>query len=301
MKTPATTLPNFDMRAEVLARLLMQEHGLRAEQLLHNPIFYHQRRGRRDVAAITEGFSARADQRTLCIETSREGLFDTLPEAIFLHPEDDYGNEVEKMRQLTAQEAAARKFFAPFEQLFFWMRIEAEEQEWRTENHLGQWWANAFEDGKEAALSAHQRETLVEMLPYLSEIVGNWGLTEQWLGILLSRTVRIQVQEPQTYPLPGNIQLRMGEARLGLDFVIGQTFSDGVPVLGIFITDLGPDEIVPYLPGGASRRVLEDEILAWLLPVETPFDIRLGLVPSQQRFRVAADSQSDVLGYNILL
>lgn len=301
MKETATNLPRFDMRAEVLARLLMQEHGFSVEQILHSPTFFHQRRGRRDVVEIAEGFSERAGQRNFSIETSREALFDTLPEAMFLFPEDDYGNEVEKMRQLSQQEAAGRKFLAPFEQLFFWLRVEVEANEWRTENQLGQWWAALLGDQSTSALSLNQQETLIEMMPHLQEIVGNWKLTEQWLAILLSRPARLEVQNPRAYPLPEETQLRMGEARLGQDFVIGQTFSDGIPVLEISIADLQPHEITSYLPGGASRRILEDELLSWLLPAETPFVIKLGLEHSQQRFRLSTDSQSDVLGYNTLL
>ena len=73
----------FDIRAEVLARILAEKYNLSTEQLLFQPKSFFQRWGRRDVLEISEGHSFKLDKETLLLEVCREGMFDTLPESIF--------------------------------------------------------------------------------------------------------------------------------------------------------------------------------------------------------------------------
>jgi hypothetical protein len=291
----------FDMRAEVLARLLAQRHNLETEQLLFRPANFYQRWARRDVTEISEGHSHRMDKEVVWLEVSREGMFDMLPESIFLHPDDNYPDYVDRVKKLSEQERDARKFLLPFEQLFYWLRIENEEREQTAETKLETWWQNLLKEAylskSESLLDEEQQAILTQMLPYLPEIVGNWGLTEQWLSIFLKTPVQLMEIPPPQYKLPEELQKRMGEGLLGADFVIGNCFSDGVPALKIMIDNLTPDALQDFLVEGHNRRLLEQELLSLLLPVETPYEIELGLEQEHYELLLAQRRGSAILGF----
>ena len=126
------------MRAEVLASLLMDQHTLKAEQFVMRPMGTLTRRSGRDVMAITESFSYKNHQEELLyyIDTSREGLYDTLPELLFLDVDEKYEDDIDRAEQLTKQEVAARNFLLPFEQLFAVLRIDTANLERKAEQKL---------------------------------------------------------------------------------------------------------------------------------------------------------------------
>lgn len=299
------SLPNiskvpFDIRAEVLARLIAQQFDLSTEQMLHVPAFFHQRRGRKDVAGISDDFSQRLEKSLVRIETSREGLYDTLPESIFLRPEEEFGDDVRKTKALTEQEDRARQFLLPFEQVFFWLRLENEQREHETENRLETWWSHLFTIREDSELNTENQEILTRMLPYLPDIIGNWTLTAQWLELLTGQQVRIVEKVPPRYELPVALQKRMGDGFLGQDFIIGDSFSDGIAALEIRLENMTAADLIDYLPAGNKRETFENELLTYLLPLETPYSVtleaRLADIPS-----FVFGSASDVLGYTTYL
>jgi hypothetical protein len=291
----------FDIRAEVLARLLAKRHNLNIEQLLLRPQNYFQRWARKDVTEISEGYSIQLNKEVLWLDISRESLFDTLPESIFLHPDDDYPDYVDRVKKLSEQEKDARKFLLPFEQLFYWLRIENEEREYTAETKLETWWQNLLADAyiskTDSLLDDEQQAILTQMLPYLSDIVGNWALTEQWLSIFMKTPIKLVEIPPPQYSLPEDVQKRMGEGFLGQDFVIGNCFSDGIPALKITIDNLTPDALQDYLMEGRNRKILEQELLSLLLPIETPYKIELGIENDQYEFLLADRKGSAILGF----
>lgn len=298
----------FDMRAEVLARILADKYNLSTEQVLFQPKNYFQRWGRKDVLEIAEGFSFSLDKKTVLLEVCREGMFDILPESIFFHPEDDYADSLERVKKLSEQEAAARKFLLPYEQLFYWLRLENESREFRAENEIEHWWQTilststaAYSPLKNTLLEEEQKAILIQLLPHLPDIVGNWTLTEQWLSLFLKTPIRVVELSPPQYTLPEGLQTRLGSGLLGQDFVLGNTFSDGIPSIQIFIEGLTADTIGAYLPSGKNRILLEEELLNILLPIETPYDISLKLNTPSKEFKIGALSNNAILGYTTVL
>ena len=298
----------FDIRAEVLARILAEKYNLSTEQLLFQPKNYFQRWGRRDVLEISEGHSFKLDKETLQLEVCREGMFDTLPESIFFHPEDGDGDSLERVKRLSEQEAAARKFLLPYEQLFYWLRLENEKREFKAENEVEHWWqtilstnTEAYSPLKDTLLDEEQKSILIQLLPHLPDIVGDWTLTEQWLSLFLKTAIRIVELPPPQYTLPEHLQTRLGNGLLGQDFVIGTTFSDGIPSIQIFIEGLTPDTIGTYLPSGKNRILLEEELLNILLPIETPYDISLKLNRPSTEFQLGVSSNNSIIGYTTVL
>ena len=304
-------LPNsdrlpFDIRAEVLARLLMEKRDLDIEQIGFRPQNFYQRWGRRDVLDVSEGYSNRSGRDLVWLDVSREGLFDTLPEGLFFHPDDGYGSETSKVKALTQQEAAARKFLSPFEQVFYWLQLENELRESGFENHIEAWWQQRLRT-EQSELDHEQRAILMQLLPHLPNIMGNWPLTAQWLKVILGESVRIVEIAPPQYNLPDDCQKRLGEGVLGQDFVIGRTFSDGIAALSITIEELTTYSLIGFLEGGKNRRILEDELLGLLLPVETPYCLTLQVQLSDEMLHLGdtldlgngltKDNNTPILGF----
>lgn len=291
-----TGLP-FDMRAEVLAMFLAEEYGLSTEQVLCNPAYWHQRPGRRDVVDLTEDFSHRLEKKLLCIETSREGLFDILPETLFLNAEELEGGPLRRIQALSEQEARARQFLLPFEQLFFWMRLENETREWTLGENLHEWWSGRFLTRETEDLEDRRRAVLLEMLPYAHEITGNWQLTAQWLELFTGHKVRITEEDFPLFDLPESLQKRLGSAVLGQDLVLGRTFTDGIPAVKVVFENLAPGEVAGLLPGGEEHAFLEEHFAQYLLPVETPCSIGVESKATGTPFELNPDNEANVLGY----
>jgi hypothetical protein len=299
------------MRGEVLARLLMQEHDISTNQVLFQPKDFFQRKGRKDVINIAAGYSSHLSKETVQIDVSRESFFDILPEALFFHPNDGYATELTRIRALAEQEANARKFLLPYEQLFYWLRLDNETHESNIEDNLESWWLNLTGvDMGEDVLDPNQQSILQQMLPHLSNIVGNWNLTGQWLSLFLSKEVKITEKPPPVYPLPDDLQKRLGEGLLGEDFVIGDTFCDGLPILHIALKGLKAEEIADYLPEGSKRDILENIFLSWMLPVEMPCEISLeDIIPNTDTSlflggineKTKTPINNNTLGLNIVL
>ena len=290
----------FDMRAEVLARILAERYDLSTEQILFRPTHYFQRWGRSDVLEVYEGFSQRTEKELLWLDVSREAMFDALPESIFLHPDDSYGDYISRIKKLSEQEAQARKFLLPFEQLFGWLRLENEMREHADENNTEAWWQGLAINYQPTAnsLSAEQQQILTQMQPFLSDILGNWTLTAEWLSLFLETDITIHETPPPMYPLPVELQKRLGEGVLGQDFVIGTVFSDGIPGVNICFDNPAPDDIAGYLPGGKNRDILDGILLNYLLPVETPYAVAVK-VPElgKKAFQLGEQNANSILGY----
>jgi Type VI secretion, TssG len=292
----------FDIRAEVVARMLAEQYDLKIHQVLFKPTQYFQRWGRKDVLDISEGYSGRLDKETISLEISQESMYDALPEGLFLHPEDRYADDLERIKKLGEQEAAARTFLLPFEQLFYWLRLENEFREADLEANVENWWQQQILRTQHI-IPAQDAETLEReaiktlMLPYLTEIVGNWATASQWLSLFLKTDVQVLPIPPPNYDLSEAQQKRLGEGILGEDFILGKTFSDGIPAVQILLYYLNPENIRSFLPCGKQRILLEEELLALLLPMDTHYEIELGVKTPSTEFYLDNTQYSNVLGY----
>ncbi len=298
-------LPNnaklhFDIRAEVLGRLLADKFELDWEQILFRPVKFFQRWGRRDVIIISDGFSMRLEKKVVWLEISREGMMDILPEDIFGDQTVDSSDD---------QAAMASKFCLPFEQLFYWLRLENERRESEQDQQLEKrWWSQFLSDDYQGwfplsitTLEDRQKNILYAILPFLSDIIGNWKLTGEWLSMFMEAPIRIAEISPPEYPLPEFVQKRLGDVTLGQDFIIGSSFCDGIPNLKITIDGLTAETIGDFLLDGKKRILMETELLTMLLPVEIPYEIELTLKEESDHFQLGVSHANSVLGFTTVL
>jgi len=109
----------FDIRAETLAANLLtrasgHEHfGI--DQIIVSPIGNARRRVAEDVSEVKRKYYEGQDT-ALMIEINRKGLFDTLPDRLFIKLDKEYDTPKKRTKAIERQIKDARKFFLPFEQ-----------------------------------------------------------------------------------------------------------------------------------------------------------------------------------------
>ena len=290
------------MRAEVLASLLMDQHTLKAEQFVMRPAGTLTRRSGRDVMAIAESFSYKNHQEELLyyIDTSREGLYDTLPELLFLDVDEKYEDDIDRAEQLAKQEVAARNFLLPFEQLFAVLRIDTANLERKSEQKLPRflrklWSLQAFED----CLDEKQVLTLLYLLPVAHRFIGQYDTIAACFESVLGNKVSITSAPPPQYKIPPNQQAALGEVGLGEGFVLGDTFTDNIPSLTLTIKNVVPEEIDDYLKGGKKRKVLEELLILHFFPIEMDFQIEVEADKTRSLFEMG--SPQSIMGYTTFL
>jgi type VI secretion system protein ImpH len=292
----------FDMRAEILASLLMDQHTMKAEQFVMRPTGTLTRRSGRDVVAIAESFSYKnhQDEPFFYIDTSREGLYDTLPELLFLDVEEKFDDDIDRAEQLAKQEVAARSFLLPFEQLFAVLRIDTAHKERKAEQQLPLflrklWGLEAFKD----CLNEKQILTLLYLLPVAHRFIGQYDTIAACFESVLGNTVSITYAEPPQYKIPPNQQAALGEVGLGDGFVLGDTFTDNIPSLTLTIKNVMPEEVDDYLEGGKKNKVLEKLLIPHFFPIEMGFEIEIEADKTRCLFETG--SAQSIMGYSTFL
>ncbi len=280
----------FDIKAEtVAATMLAQDADLHVEQLVISPRGAGKRRSNHEVREIRKR-QYDYDEVWL-IEINRKGLFDTLPENLFLRIDDDYPDSKAKAKALDQQIIEARKFFLPFEQAMYQPRIESEqlEQQW-TEGFPAFiekiWGFPAFAD----CLTHRQRFLLSYLLPEAHRISGDWVLTRLCFEAVLRKEVTLKFMEPITYEIPSDTQTM----DLG-DLVIGESFRDDIPALEVSINGVTLNDLDDYLPDGKRRRVLEELLYNYFLPLDATVVTRINVTEDAWGFTFG----QAVLGYNV--
>ncbi len=302
------TLPG-DLRVEVAVADLLED-GVGLENLLFCPVGTFRRGFQRDIGEVELAEIGTKKTPVLRLEINRDGLYDTLPEGVFHQPTSDkpartareVAQEVKLQRE---REAAARLFFLPFEQEFYRERVYLELEERRYlfdaeyadgDDLFTQFW------GLPPFLDAHQTTSLAHLLPFAHQVVGDLARTQECLEIILGDPVHIETVEPARLPLPGEV--RLGSATLGVNTIIGDTYTDTLPATRMTVRPTTSERLVAYLPGGRGLKVL-DFLSQYLFPAESELEktVELTLPPDAGGFVFALteDAHAGRLDYTTYL
>lgn len=246
------------------------------------------------------------DRAVLRVETNREGYYDQLPPSLFHRPKprsrrDDADSRIETYRQTRDQVAAARKFFAPFEQNGFMYSIKQELSE-RTlidpfnsplrEQLLLEVWPACKELAKEFY------PLLSYILPLSHRVAGDLPLMEACYSALTQVPCKMEYIREE--------DARLGDSEIQKDFVMGSELGvdmvmDGQPVaeLPVLQISFGPirrSATKDYLPGGAFAGVLQ--LLAdCLVPLDVSISTNLVYAPEEEILAMEDDyTEASYLG-----
>jgi hypothetical protein len=287
----------FDMKVETyIASMLEENPNLELEQMIVSLQGASRRRSSYEVGQVK---AKKYDNReTVCqIAVQRKGLYDHLPQGLFLTLETaPHENSVEVARRTEQQIAAARQFLLPFEQAMYLPRIETEilekdltidfpfflETFWDLEPH-------------QAYLTQQQRHQLYYFLPEAHRIVGDWTTTALFFEQILGHTVRIRPIAPLVQKVPMS-ENSIDKCCLGEDTYFGGTFLDDIPALEVSILDVTQTELPDFLPDGTQRNVLENILYEYFLPLESEVVTKIVVVENHLN---GFGLDQAVLGYNV--
>jgi hypothetical protein len=292
----------FDIRAEALAASLLDNSAGLADssQVLVRPLGHLNRAGGREVMQVSGAAFNAEGKELVYLDINREGLYDTLPEMLFLHLEADGEDALEKARQLAGQQERARRFFLPFEESFYRARIDLEQAERSALKNLAALLVNMY--GLQEVPEAAGRQALQALalaLPFISQVAGDLDATASLLTAMLHRQVHITPGGAKPFGIPEALQSRLGEGLLGVDLLLGDAGCDGLRCLQITIGQVLPQEVEDWLPGGKQRRLLEEHLLPGVLAAGEQAEINLEIQDAGEGFALGGqqDHVLSILGY----
>ncbi len=277
----------FDVRAEVVAaELLAQDSDLTAEQIIVAPRGHAQRRSHHEIREVKK--RAYEHEDVWQIDVNRKGFFDTLPERLFLRLDEEYEDSLTKAKAIERQIGEARKFFLP--------RIDIEQLEQKWTEGMPKfvedlWGLRAFAD----CLTDKQAFLLCYLMPEAHRIAGDWDLTKLCFEAVLRKKVMFRFIAPLEYDIPEN-DLPTEEIELG-DLVLGDKFRDDIPALEIAIEGITLAELGDCLRGGKRRRLIEELLYSYFLPLDVSIVTRIEVTEEAWGFTFG----EAVLGYNVRL
>lgn len=291
---------SFDVRVESLAAYILanqrgKESDLIMSQLLVNPLGGDRRRTKNDVDRLRNRFFEM--DNALQIDANRKGLYDFMPERLFLRLDEEYENPRKKTRAINEQRSEARKFLLPFDQALFHPKIEIEQKEQELNERFPAfietlWGLDEFTD----CLNEKQKLLLCYLLPQAQDVVGDWNFTGLVFEAVLQKPVDLSFTAPEVFASP-TAKKAASELTLGEDTIVGESFQDDLPSLEIVIKGITLHELNEFLEGGSTRRLITDLLCSYFLPLDISYNLRIKVTEDALGF----DLNNCVLGVNTLL
>ncbi|MEN9609882.1 MAG: hypothetical protein RLZZ628_696 [Bacteroidota bacterium] len=291
--------PLFDIKAEAFIAALLEENPtLELEQMIVSLQGLARRRSGYEVSQVkTKQYD---DRETVChISVQRKGLYDNLPKGLFLTLETGAQEDpIAVARATELQIAAARQFLLPFEQAMYLPRIETEMLEKDLTIDFPAFLETFWElDEHSAYLTQQQRHQLYYFLPEAHRIVGDWTTTALFFEQVIGHTVRIRPIAPLVQKIQPT-ENQLDTMCLGENTYFGGSFKDDIPALEIHILGISTAELPDFLPEGRQRKVLENILYAYFLPLESETVTKIGVVETHHK---GFELETAVLGYNVKL
>lgn len=202
--------------------------------------------------------------------------------------------EVKRHRK---EEDETRDFFAPLEREFYHHRLLLEMKERQaledfSNDLIKQFW------GIPQNLSDKQTNILLYILPVASRIVGNLKLTAFCFQSVLEEAFAFEYQNGPIQYIGRDDTPNLGDTVLGVDFIAGQEFDEGIQAVKMIIGPLQAHQIADYLQGGKM-----DTLLNWLcgyfIPIEWDLEREIRIASDNLAFEL--NNEKQLLGYALCL
>jgi len=299
-----------DYKAITKAAELLEHGDFEADQIAVIPVGARQSAFAKDIIGTSSYYSESKRKECLTIELNREGLYDMLPEGLFHQPptgssgfsEEEMIADVKKRR---AEEKSARRFFMPFEAELNYFRTILELYENRLDKRSSyDDLTRIFRAGwKEFELLDNEQGMIwMHLLPLIHARRNDLEFLGEILSLLFKVDVRaeLKVRYDRKAPIAERMQLKLGEGSLGINTIIGSTFTDDAEEIVISIGPADTDLLVSFLPGTANAYII-DLAVSYLLPVQTEVSVALVANQANRIVALGAESNNSYLGYTAYL
>jgi len=299
-----------DIKAEVLMADLI-ENGFTPSDfiILFNSSF--KRRYSSDILKA-EKYQVNSFEETLAVSLARDGLYDLLPEGLFHTSPDSAissgkGMASDSKKELKIEEET-RKFFLPFENEFFYQRVELELKERfvlqnLNENNLNDFFLDFWRIDRSL-----NRELIIKlsmMLPFVREIAGDFEMTASCLGAILNEKVTHKTE----YSSGSAIEKKtvfddndclLGNVDLGVNMIIGSHSPENCKMIRFSIGPLRNSNIEPYMEDGEIERFIKC-FCSYFIPLEMNFAFDVFIPEEMQGFVLDADKEGAIMGFSTII
>jgi hypothetical protein len=236
--------------------------------------------------------------RKFIFTLSRNGLFSSLPEYLFLRPVEGSKNEKEEIIEFNIkQKRNANILFNPIENEIFNERVTIENHENALLYALETYDLTSLEEfwRIDPGINKIYTAKVIKILPFLHSIVGNFDLTAKCLEVFIEDPVDYSIIERQ---IPINIvgnnnSTGIGFCSCGSDMIIHGEFSDISLTLIFKIGPISANEMEKYLENGEKRKMI-DNFYNYFVPIE--YDLELVFISPDNNDGFSLNNS--YLGYN---
>jgi hypothetical protein len=262
----------FDLKAEAFAAILLKKSentgdSYDAEQVVVFPNGSVKRKSALEVVEVRR--KEYESDFSLFMEVNKPGLFDALPQGLFIKTEEKFSSLLEKTSEINKQIKKTRKFLLPFDQSFYHPRIRMEQIEQKWNEHLPEsllriWGLDKYQH----ILTDRQAYLLLYVIPAAPKAAGNFDLTRLIFTAVLGKNILIESVKPRKYKIQ-EIRESYHFATLGgEDALMGDCFQDDLPGLKVIIEGMNNEEVAEYMPFGKQRIILEEILYSFFIPLE---------------------------------
>lgn len=300
----AFNLNNFDTdyKAAVLAAELV-ESGFDIDSLFIWPVGSSRRNFSKDVQSVEWHTPENGHRPLLCIKSSREGLYDMLPEGLFHQPVPYTSTRsteeiIDQIQRYKEEEKAARRFFLPLEAEINLFRVLIELRENKIDKkNIYDDLIKIFHPGWEifSLLDQQQANIFLHMIPFLHEAKSDIAKLENLLTLLLQMPAAITF-EPAG-PQQAAHYSKAGECVLGVDMICGDMFDEGDEAMTIHIGPVPPQKALQLFPGERLEKIVR-WLVAYFVPAEITVRLQTDILPEERTLVLNEDA---VLGYTAFI
>jgi type VI secretion system protein ImpH len=263
-----------DFRAEVIAAEMV-ENGINPDRILILLSGSMKRTFRPDVTSIEDELSEYDHKEYTVIKTSREGIYDMLPEGLFHHATSHKNTQthteiIKGIKRRKQEEVNARKFFLPFETTINFLRMQMALYENRLDkrSHYDEL-VNIFSEQWEIFqyLDTRQANIFLLLLPILHNLRDDFGATETIFEAVFLLPVRVSLKTQLPFQPPERILSKLGDSVIGIDLTTGnENYDEGTDEIHIHISCSNNKKLQQFMPGGRNDKILQ-LLCDYFLPV----------------------------------
>ena len=285
-----------NLKAEVLIAEIQEKSELTIDDFVVANKSTFSRPYRRDIISVDNLIN----ENKITFNLSRNGIYDTLPEGLFHIPKgnQDANAYIARRKVVKEEEQDARAFFAPFENEFFYQRLNVENRERDllddfynlNDDFLIDFWKIDRQFPEEYILK------LIKLIPFSHEIAGNFELTRLCLEEILGDKVSFKRKyESETTAHPKNEKnSRKKEFQLGVDSVLTTQKNEVLsPVLEVSIGPISEKKINNYIKKEGVLKFI-NTFYDYFVPME--IDVRTKFIVSNEEGFLLDDSNGVIMG-----
>lgn len=296
-----------DIKAEVVAASLI-EQGVNPDviKIIRDKAF--QRNWNKDIDSIEIQYNQSLLRDHLIIKTNRSGIYDILPENIFHRSGSkkfvkDKEDAIDEIRQQRKEEFYARKFFQLFESVLDDSSIQSYLYEAKFDKKISNSnFINIFASYWPILqlLEKSQAVVFLHTIPLLHKIRTQLKDIEEAMSLIMNVNIKIE-KTCQLRKEANNITKGLGKTKLGVDWIVGETFNDGLIDLKLKVGPIPAYQMINYIETSSKGFIILDYLCNLFFSADTIVEKEFIVSPEDANFYLSDDNHITHLGINTFL